>query len=140
MSVFEGYHMAAQHNIQFAKECTFDSVFDSHNLYGRAICEMAYLRMDYSGGRWWTSYFSVHHEKETPERKRELSEVGLALAEMFPSLSALENFCVMNAEDLRNGQEYNLYVSGTELNYWLRINVRGDYHVYIHALTKKQGE
>lgn len=120
----------------FTKDCTFENTFDFNSLRGRSICEMAYVRMDYSGKRWWTSGFSVHKETETPERVEELVSISTALIDTFPSLSDLEEFCILNAEDLRNGQEYNLYVNGAEMNYWLRVNTKGNYHVYIHAFTK----
>lgn len=128
--------MATAQTIRFTNDCTFNNTFDFHSLRSGAVSEPAYFRLNFSENRWWSSLFSVHKELETPERIREMSDVCSSLISAFPTLSDLEDFCLLNAEDLRNGHEYNLYVTGQELNYWLRIDTEGNYPVFIHALTK----
>lgn len=126
-----------------SRYCDFASAWDhkapGENLSSASypVSEMGFFRCDHDGAQWWRSPFSVRKTLFTPERAKELDAVADALTIEFPNLDALEDYCVMNAEDLRNGHEYNLYLSGDLCNYWIRVNTtRKDYNLYIHAIVK----
>lgn len=100
---------------------------------------IGYMRADYNGQQWWHTPHHVHEALETKAGNRELDEVCYALTEHFTDLSALEDFCVEHAEDLRTGNEYALYLTGEHNDYYITVNtLPKNYNLYVFAYTKKE--
>lgn len=107
------------------------------SLFTFPVNEMGFIRCDHNGHHWSSTPVVVRKALFTKERAKELDAVADAFFHEFRSLTALEDYCVENAEDLRSGFEYNLYLSGELCNYWIRVNTqRRNYNLYIHAIIK----
>lgn len=115
-------------------ECSFAHAWDKLDYTNHSPYEMGYIRAYHNFGGWSESWFNLHPMLITKERWNELFAVASALTKAFPTLTSLECFCSMIAEG-RDG-EYNLYYTGTEASYWIRVIPRpGDYNLYIHSIV-----
>lgn len=119
--------------------CNFADTFNRKDHTKHPISEMGYMRADHDGRQWWTTAHPVHEDLYSKPRAKELDSVTDAIISSFKNLDELESFCVLHAEDLRSGNEYNLYFEGQECNYWIRAIIRRkDYNLYIHAFCKTE--
>ena len=126
---------------ELSRNCDFADSFANRTLSGRIPAEMGYTRSDYNGCRWWSSPFPVNEALRTPARAKELDFVTETMLKAFPTLRDLGDFCELFAEDLRQGNEYNLYCTGFFANYWIRAIIRErDYNLYIHSIVKPKKE
>ena len=114
--------------------CAFPTARDKLDSRGRSTLEMGYARLDHDGWQWWQKFFRVNEALETAERIAELEAVCKAMTNTFQNLDVLNDFAQVHAEKL-NDREYNIYLTGQECSYWIRINTtRRDYNLYIHAI------
>lgn len=130
-------------------ECPFAASFEDieENAPGYAPIyrqKIGHLRADHDGWRWWNTWWPVHFELLSEERKAEINSVFEALTakDALADLRTLTRFCEARPEANvhpggRDG-EYNFYYEGTYCNYWVRLISRPrDYNMYLHAFVRE---
>lgn len=119
------------------RDCPFLAAWQKTDKTGKSTSEMGYIRAYHRYG--WSDCFFVHNEDLCAKASfLELRDIAKQLYRAFPTLDSLHTFCAINAEDLRNGREYNLFMEGKVANYWIRVNITpGDYNLYIHSIIKE---
>lgn len=118
--------------------CSFYPTLERTDRTSQPVQEIGFTRIYYTNP-FCMRKFTVHQNLETTENLLEMSEVCNAFTQTFPTASFLENYCVLFAEDLRNGMDYRLYCTQKIANYQVEIRfVRENCIVTIHAYSKKE--
>lgn len=105
--------------------------------------ELAYIRADYDGCRWWNTVWPIHDELAVPEMRREVDGLYelLISEDAFSDLNRLRGFCECFPQARTRSDDpdaYDFYLEGEFCWYWLHCITRSkDYNLYLHAFAKE---
>lgn len=149
----EWYGVTCDRTVELPKEgtaltadCTFSHIFEGpkklfpNSSLKHPASEVAYLRSDYNGRRWWMSWFHSSEELAAPELTKEIDQFAEALFRMpeFKNLSTMKRLCTDTAQPTGDPTEFNLYAETEHFHIWLRLITRfKDYNLYCHFYQKE---
>lgn len=119
------------------KACPFLQVYEDKGTNSWPANELAYIRADYDGYRWWNTIWPVNETLKTPRLAAELDAVYDAFREDFPTLEDMKRYCQQELSPTYDPTEFNAFLSLEHGYYWLRMITReGDYNLYLHCYRK----
>ena len=81
--------------------------------------------------------FHIHKDLMVPALVKEVDEVYVAFQKAFPDVKAVRDYIDHHAERTDDSTEGNAYLEMEHGLYHLRMIARkGDYNLYLHALSK----
>lgn len=133
-----------------ATTCSFKQVWEDKELCPDALSslpypvkEIAYIRGDHDGHRWWTTAQPVHPSKMTSDIGKEVDALVGDIIETEPICKGIRGIWefarpfpeAISKDGSRN--RYNFYLEGECANYWVQfLDLPRDYNLYIHIFEK----